>query len=715
MHTVQQSSAGTALTTAGLYTNLIAAIALFTNFWQVLARSYTGYELACTVLFHACVLLLLLGNFNYLLARFGYYRRLATFAEPSRDSIEAIYDLPSEDLVILVPSFKEEIATLRMTLLSAALMEHPKRQVTLLIDDPHQPSGPADSANLAMARQLPDKLRAELEAIDAPLRMAFAGFNERLDAGLFDACAESKTVAALYERAAEWLEAAANQEMARHRQGQSETPIHFFCRLTLLEPAAEHRRRAAQILAEPHGLERIVREYRRLASLFSARFTSFERKAYANFPHGNNKAMNLNAYLGLLGRDCREVCRGEDRVLEDCDREVADISVPDAAYIAVLDADSLLSPDYALKLFHVMSLPGHERLGLAQTPYSAFPGATDFLADIAGATTDIYYPIHQGLCAGGAAFWVGPNSIIRRQVLRDIQTVESERGYKFPVFIRDRTAIEDADTTIDVIGHGWVIYSYMQRLAFSATPPDFVALLTQRERWANGGLLLVPKLVRQILLCRKPFHWALLEAFLRFTSLGAAGVTGICMAILILFSFDDSQFPNWLPLMTAPFYILVAKDLQEAGRKPSDVFRLFSLNLILLPVMLGGTALSLKQAFTGRKAKFNRTPRSGEKTKALPTGYSVAVWSVFLYAAFWAVRNTVIGSHASAVLPTIVAFAYWYGITYYMRQLPTVMGIASRMTTFPVALAKSTRLFLLPLVGTQRSRSKASFTRKPND
>ena len=36
------------------------------------------------------------------------------------------------------------------------------------------------------------------------------------------------------------------------------------------------------------------------------------------------------------------------------------------------------------------------------------------------------------------------------------------------------------------------------RLAFSATPPDFGALLIQRRRWANGGLLILPKLLRYV-------------------------------------------------------------------------------------------------------------------------------------------------------------------------------------------------------------------------
>ena len=35
-------------------------------------------------------------------------------------------------------------------------------------------------------------------------------------------------------------------------------------------------------------------------------------------------------------------------------------------------------------------------------------------------------------------------------------------------------------------------------MAYSATPPDFGSLCIQRQRWANGGLLILPKLWNQI-------------------------------------------------------------------------------------------------------------------------------------------------------------------------------------------------------------------------
>lgn len=56
------------------------------------------------------------------------------------------------------------------------------------------------------------------------------------------------------------------------------------------------------------------------------------------------------------------------------------------------------------------------------------------------------------------------------------------------------TVIEDTESTIDLTGHGWTVHNYTERLSYSATPPDFGSLCIQRHRWANAGLLIVPKL-----------------------------------------------------------------------------------------------------------------------------------------------------------------------------------------------------------------------------
>lgn len=65
-------------------------------------------------------------------------------------------------------------------------------------------------------------------------------------------------------------------------------------------------------------------------------------------------------------------------------------------------------------------------------------------------------------------------------------------------YIQDRTVIEDTESSIDIGSAGWSLVNYPERLSYSATPPDFGSLVVQRRRWANGGLLILPKLWEQI-------------------------------------------------------------------------------------------------------------------------------------------------------------------------------------------------------------------------
>ena len=94
------------------------------------------------------------------------------------------------------------------------------------------------------------------------------------------------------------------------------------------------------------------------------------------------------------------------------------LRVPDADYLLTLDADSLLLPGYALRLVYLMERPGNERLAVAQTPYSAVPGAPGALERTAGATTDVQRLLHQGFTRYAATFWVGANALLRRATLR---------------------------------------------------------------------------------------------------------------------------------------------------------------------------------------------------------------------------------------------------------------------------------------------------------
>src|SRR5438270_13588964 len=211
------------------------------------------------------------------------------------------------------------------------------------------------------------------------------------------------------------------------------------------------------------------------------------------------------------------------------------------------DAHNLISPDYSLRLACVLAQPGNERVAVVQTPYSAFPHAPGALERIAGATTDIQYFIHQGFTSYGATFWVGANALVRKAALDDIAESDTERGHGIWRYIQDHTVIEDTESTVDLISRGWKLYNYPERLAFSATPPDFGSLLIQRRRWANGGLLILPKLVRYLV--RGPARTLrAIEGFFRIhylTSLAAVNF-GLLVMIGIPFQTTALSLP-WFP------------------------------------------------------------------------------------------------------------------------------------------------------------------------
>ena len=307
--------------------------------------------------------------------------------------------------------------------------------------------------------------------------------------------------------------------------------------------------------------------------------------------------MNLNSYIGLMGKSYREEWRNGDLWLIECAEAESDFSVPESDYVLTLDADSVLLPDYALRLAHTMD--NDPAIAVAQTPYSAFPGAPGTLERIAGATTDLQYIVHQGFTRCKATYWVGANALLRLKALRDIEQWALERGHAVPVYIQDRTVIEDTESTVDLISRGWKLFNYPERLAYSATPPDFGSLVIQRRRWANGGLIILPKLLRYMRNSSGTTRARLSEAFMRLHYLCSPAAGSFGALAILLVPFDDSLTSIWLIATALPYFFLYSRDLRQSGYRTSDVLRVYALILLLLSVNLSGVFRSLWQIIIG--------------------------------------------------------------------------------------------------------------------
>jgi hypothetical protein len=436
-------------------------------------------------------------------------------------------------------------------------------------------------------------------------------------------------------------------------------------------------------------------EYLRVASLFRVRFDRFERKKYVNLSHAPNKAMNLNSYLSLVGGTFREVVDSAGKMLVRCEPDEATLTVPAYRFIVTIDADSLITHDFVVRLLDVMTRPGNERVAIAQSPYTAIPNAPETIEHAAAAATDSQFFSHQGIAFFKASSWVGASALMRYEALRDIVRTRTERGHRIEVFIDDEIQIEDAAATIDLLRKGWQIYHDDRRLSYSATPHDFGSLIIQRRRWANGGLLILPRLLLHVL--ARPWsvrRWA--DALLRVPNLTSAATNSAFLCLLLLVPFGDDVVPPWIAVVGLPALTLTAIDLVRAGYRLTDLFRVQALLTLLIPVNLAGTIQSLRQAILGRQIPFARTPKISGRTRT-PRSYLFGVYGFMLYAAGAAMIDIAHGRYVHAAFAAVNVLLLLYCIVAFigpMRSLedlgihPKRLGGPKRAVEYPAQILR---------------------------
>jgi cellulose synthase (UDP-forming) len=582
------------------------------------------------VVYLVLVSLLTLSAVAYLVARLGHLQRIRAHRRVPRAVIDAVFDESNPTLTAIIPSYKEERRVIRQTLLSAALQEFPNIRVVLLIDDPPSSTDPEAQRQLAEARALPAEIALMLDPARRRFEYALDTF-ESSSAGGAVRPGEIGRLAASYDDAAavlhEWAEA---EEITDHVDAFLVDEVILGIAVDL-ETVAGALRTALASGAEI-STARVRRLYRRLVWIFRAELSSFERKRFASLSHEPNKAMNLNSYLGLMG--------GRYRIRETPNGAIHlpvrggsfDLEVPNPDFVLTLDADSMLLPEYCLRLVAYMERPENADVAIVQTPYSAFRGAPTRIERISGATTDLQHIVHQGLTHYDATFWVGANAILRKPALDTVMTEASHNGFVIRQYIKDRTVIEDTESSIDMRMHGWRLENYPERLSYSATPPDFGALCVQRERWADGGLLVLPRLFTLAGLRNGRSRSKLIaELFLRLSYLASISWASAGLWLLLFYPFDQQLLSRYAVLTAVPYFVALATDLRRNGYKRRDVIRLYGLNIMLLPVNTVGAARSIGQAIGGQKSVFKRTPKVKSRTVtpllfvAFP--FVISIWS----------------------------------------------------------------------------------------
>ena len=642
------------------------------------------------VVYLVIVTFLTASSLAYLLSRLGYMYRSRTHHRANRAELDSFYDDTTPALTAIVPSYQEDAHVIRKTLLSAALQEYPDVRVVLLIDDPHEPQTRRARDLLAAARGVPAQVQELLAGPSSRFAAALGAFEDRADGSSDIGGVELAQLADLYDDAVRWLD-----DLAEGEDIQDHTDA-FFANHILRRLATDLRTIAVAIRrAEQEGATlpqvRVHQLYRRLAWTFRAELSSFERKRYASLSHEPNKAMNLNSYIGLMGGRYREIQTVAGPALAPVNLGTADLTVPNPDYVLTLDADSVVLPEYCLRLVHVLEQREQQQTAVAQTPYSAFPGSATRLERIAGATTDLQHIVHQGLTSYEATFWVGANAVIRKRALEEIAVTSFIGDWEIRTYIKDLTVIEDTESTIDLAANGWRLLNYPERLSYSATPPDFGSLCIQRRRWANGGLLLLPKLHRKNRVQRgrgeRPRFG---ETFLRWNYMSSVSSSSVGLIVLLAFPFSATLISPLLGLIALPYFVAMAADLRSCGYKRLDVFRIYGFNLLLVPVNLGGTAASLTQAITASRSTFARTPKVRNRT-VVPLLFilaPVAMVGLAAYTLVHAYRHHLLLNGAYAAL-NVVLLSYAIVAFIGVRNLLTDVLVHSKSFVYkPVTLRR---------------------------
>lgn len=635
--------------------------------WAAIEEHQTVRLLEAT-LFALLAGYLVYGNLCYELARFGRLTRNEPGGMGHPGSTAPVARDSAPSLTILVPSYKEEIPIIRQTLLSAALQDYPNKRVVLLLDDPPAPRSHQDRKSLWASRTVPFDLRTLLAEPAALIAQVQEAFRDRRSDDCATLEAECVRLSDCCRSVAEWFEI-----QAKDFPVESHTDV-WFVEEILTRPAEFFRAQASEWFGRRSQVrqidgaclvDRIEAAYEGLAGRFRVEFDVFERKQYCNLSHEPNKAMNLNSYLGMMGKRVKPVLRANGVHLEETEALTGSRLIPDSPYVITLDADSLLKPQYAATLVRLMEQPDHTRTAVAQTPYSAFPNAPGALERTAGATTDIQYFVHQGFTRFGATFWVGANALLRKSALEEICQIERMGGITIKRYIQDRTVIEDTESTVDLLSKGWTLYNHPERLAYSATPPDFGSLVIQRARWANGGLIILPKLL-EFLRCGPNGFGTACQGLLQFHYLTSLALTPLSVLLLLIVPFSPDLMTLAMPLAAFPFFVLYARDLAFAGYRPlRDLLRAYALNLLLLPVHLTGAVTSLRQMLVGTKIPFRRTPKiSGRtRTSGLDLAFQLAM---LLLSVGLALYHGAGGRWIAAALAVGNAALLYYGLKHFI-------------------------------------------------
>ena len=303
----------------------------------------------------------------YLITRIGFFYRSRVHRRAPRAAIDDFFEQTIPTVTVLVPSYQEDERVVRTTLLSAALQEHPYLRIVLLVDDPPEPTSAHAREILQQSRDLPGRIQDLLAGPCARFQDALDAFEQSQGGDTQPTVDDVLAVAADYRYAVAWLrDLAAAQEIVDH----SDT---FFAD-HVVGALADDLEIIADALEPPPPREppsrgrRMRQLHRRLVATFRAELSSFERKQYVSLSARAEQGHEPEQLHRAHGRQLQGGRHADGHRPRGVRPPPATLTVPDPDYVLTLDADSVLLPEYTVRILHLMEQSAHADVGVAQTP-----------------------------------------------------------------------------------------------------------------------------------------------------------------------------------------------------------------------------------------------------------------------------------------------------------------------------------------------------------
>ena len=242
------------------------------------------------------------------------------------------------------------------------------------------------------------------------------------------------------------------------------------------------------------------------------------------------------------------------------------LSVSDGDYIAVIDADFAMRPEFLHETMPYFSDP---QVGIVQTAqyFDVSNRSFSYIQRYAGTLQDIFFHfIQPARDRFSAAICAGTNLVYRRAA------VQAAGGFAWvPIG-------EDVHSGVRLAWAGYETRYLPLCLAKGVAPADFPSLANQQTRWCRSSMLLMlEKHFREA-----PFTWqqraAFWAAFLYYMSSAALLLTGPFPVLAMIWFFPARIYPhNYLPMLPAIAATLFVFPLLSRGWRPT-IYRVCMIN-----------------------------------------------------------------------------------------------------------------------------------------